>query len=139
MRRGIVPEFRDARVPVEHRLNDATLNASPATVNQPHLVQTGRSRGLDVIGDDAGDIARRERVQVELGFDWDMNRIHESPWLPPASPNRACPSAAGYGFEYSAVTTVLIPPRTEKSPTTVIRLGRSASTRTSRISLVTCS
>src|SRR4051794_25602187 len=40
-------------------------------------------------------------------------------------------------FSYSAVTTVLIPPRTEKSPTTVMRRGRMAATRSSRIWLVT--
>jgi hypothetical protein len=34
---------------------------------------------------------------------------------------------------YEAVTTVLIPPRTVKSPITVIRLGCTALTRSSRI------
>ncbi len=34
---------------------------------------------------------------------------------------------------YSAVTTVEMPPRTEKSPTTVILRGRHAATRSSRI------
>ena len=40
---------------------------------------------------------------------------------------------------YVTVTTVLIPPRTVKSPTTVMRRGWMAATRSSRISLVACS
>jgi hypothetical protein len=73
--RRIVPEFGDARVPLERRLNDATLHAPPATVNQPYLPQTGFRRGLDVVGDDAGDVARREGVQIEFRLDWNANGI----------------------------------------------------------------
>ena len=40
---------------------------------------------------------------------------------------------------YDAVTTVLMPPRAEKSPTTVMRLGAHAATRSSRIWFVTAS
>src|SRR4029453_4520692 len=82
VRRWIVPEFGDPRVPLEHRLNDAALNASPATVNQPHFAQTGLSRGVDVVGDDARDIARRERVQIELGFDREVNETQKTTSLP---------------------------------------------------------
>ena len=53
MSRRIVPEFDDARVPLERRLYDAALHAPPASVNQPHLTQTGFRRGVDVLGDDA--------------------------------------------------------------------------------------
>ena len=40
---------------------------------------------------------------------------------------------------YSARTTVEMPPRTWKSPSTAMRRGRSAATRSSRIALVTAS
>ena len=49
------------------------------------------------------------------------------------------PPAANQAFSYVAVTVVLIPPRTEKSPTTVMRRGAQAATRSSRIWLVTAS
>ena len=48
-------------------------------------------------------------------------------------------SIRGSGFVYVEVTTVLMPPRTEKSPTTVMRRGWRAATRSSRIWFVTCS
>ena len=38
-----------------------------------------------------------------------------------------------YFPSYVAVTVVVIPPRAEKSPTTVMRRGRQAATRSSRI------
>jgi hypothetical protein len=43
------------------------------------------------------------------------------------------------GLTKVAVTTVEMPPRTEKSPTTVMRRGAQAATRSSRIWLVTAS
>ena len=46
VRRRIVPEFGDARVPLERRLNDAALNTAAATVNEPHLAQPGLGRGV---------------------------------------------------------------------------------------------
>ena len=39
----------------------------------------------------------------------------------------------------NALTTLPMPPRTWKSPSTVMRRGRTAFTRSSRITLVTCS
>ena len=81
-------------------LDDAALDAFAATVNQPHLAQTCFVRGGDVLGDDRRDVARREGVEVERGFDWDF-----------------------FQDGYDAVTTVFMPPRTAKSPTTVMRFG----------------
>ena len=68
-------------------------NAPPAAVYQAHLGQAGLSRGLDVVGDDARDVARRERVQVELGFDRDMDRFQANSCLPPAPADRSRGSA----------------------------------------------
>ncbi len=45
------------------------LNALAASVNQPHLAQAGFMRRADVLHDDRGDVARRERVEVERVFD----------------------------------------------------------------------
>src|SRR5262245_5140058 len=119
MRRRVVPEFDDERMPLECRLDVAPLHAAPAAVNQPHFGQTGFHRGIDVFLDDPRDVLRRESLQVDLAFD--RNPIgHQL-------------TTRVYGFLYSAVTTVLIPPRTEKSPTTVMRRGARAATRSSRI------
>jgi hypothetical protein len=61
-------------VPLERRLHDAALHAPPAPVNQPHLAQTGFNRGVDVIGDDTRDVARRERVKIQLALNRDVDR-----------------------------------------------------------------
>ena len=81
-------------------LDDAALDAFAASVNQPHLTQTCFVRGGHVLGDDRCDVARREGVEVERGFDWDF-----------------------FQDGYDAVTIVFMPPRTAKSPTTIMRLG----------------
>lgn len=95
-----VPELRHEGMVLQCLLDDAALDAFAATVNQPHLAQTCFVRGGDVLGDDRCDVARREGVEVERGFDWDF--VQDG---------------------YDAVTIVFMPPRTAKSPTTVMRLG----------------
>ena len=50
----------------------------------------------------------------------DLKRVHIPDLRPPIPGLRPQSSEL---FSYSAVTTVLIPPRTEKSPTTVMRRG----------------
>ena len=85
---------------LECLLNDAALNAFAASVDQPHFSEPGFVRGIDVLFDDRCDVARRERVEVERVFDRDF--VQDG---------------------YVAVTTVFIPPRTAKSPTTVMRRG----------------
>ena len=97
-----VPELRHEGMVLQCLLDDAALDAFAATVNQPHLAQTCFVRGGDVLGGQR----RRERgallegVEVERGFDWDF-----------------------FQDGYAAVTIVFMPPRTAKSPTTVMRLG----------------
>jgi len=102
-------------MPIERGLDDAALHAAPAAVNQTNLGQPRAGGGADVFVDHRRDVAWIEGVQIQLAFDGDLHA------------------------RYSAVTTVLMPPRTEKSPTTVIRRGRMAATRSSRIWFVTCS
>jgi len=62
-------------VAIERGLNDPALHAAPASVHQPHLPPARRRGGVDVIGDDVRNVARRERVQIELAFDRDADRL----------------------------------------------------------------
>ena len=73
---GGVPEFGDEGMPLERLLNDASLDALAAAVNQPDLTKTSFVRGVDVLLDDRRDVARRERVQVEVVFDRDAVGHH---------------------------------------------------------------
>jgi hypothetical protein len=100
MRFRRIPELRDERMVFQRLLNDAALHTLAASVNQPHLCQASLVRGGDVLDDDRRDIAWREGMKVERTFDRDFLQD---------------------GCE--AVTIVFIPPRTAKSPTTVMRLG----------------
>src|SRR5438876_65320 len=50
MRRRVVPEFEDARMPIERLLHDAALHAASAAVNQSHLIKTRGGGGVDVLG-----------------------------------------------------------------------------------------
>ena len=113
MRGRIISKRFDLRQPIECRLHDTTLNAAATSVNHADLMEPGFGSRGDVLFDDRRDVARREGMQIELALD------------------------RYFHFLYSAVTTVLIPPRTEKSPTTVMRRGWMAATRSSRIWLVT--
>lgn len=118
MRLARIPELGHQRMLLERVLDDAALDALAAAVNQPDLAQAGGIRGPDVLVDHRSDVARMERMEVESVFD--RNRVRHEP-------------------EYVAVTTVFMPPRTEKSPVTVMRRGWQAPTKSSRIWLVTAS
>jgi hypothetical protein len=76
------------------------LNAFSPSVNQPHLAQAGCVCGAHVLGNHRRDVARREGMQVERVFEWNV-----------------------FQDGYDAVTMVFMPPRTAKSPTTVMRFG----------------
>ena len=89
-------------------------------------------RGSDVLVDDGRDVARGEGVEIEDIFDWDFVRIH-------TLTVSGCHFRFYSPFTYPAVTVVVIPPRAEKSPTTVMRRGAQTATRSSRIWLVTAS
>jgi hypothetical protein len=72
MRLRRVPELHDQWMVLEHLLNDPTLNAFAASVNQPHLAEAGFVRGSDILLDNRCHVARRERMQVERIFDWNL-------------------------------------------------------------------
>jgi hypothetical protein len=118
----IVKKFHNQGVALQRLLHDPSLNPSAATVNQPDFAEPFRICLAKVLVNNRWDIFRRECVEVERLFDWNAKRIFHFSCLYPAAV-----------FSYRAVTSVLMPPRTEKSPTTVIRLGRHAPTRSSRI------
>ncbi len=120
----IVPEFDDVRVAFKGRLNDAALDAGAASVDQAHFRQAGSScRGHEFIND-GYDVARGERVEIELAFDGDSQRFvrHAQETRPGYARRPGSSTRCGLAV-YSALTVVLMPPRTEKSPTTVIRRG----------------
>ena len=111
---------------LERLLDDAALDAATATVDEPQLGEPGFVSRADVLFDDGRDVARRERMQVELRFDGDGVRfaVHRSPFAVPG---------------YAATTVVVMPPRAVKAPVTVIVRGRQAATRSSRIWFVSVS
>src|SRR5262245_31923433 len=116
---------------LERGLHDAALNATAASVHEPHVLQSRVRRRVHVFLDDRRNVPRRERVEVQLRFDGKSNRVvlHAAYCL---LPTVYCLLPTVY-LTYSAVTVVFIPPRTEKSPTTVMRRGLMAETRSSRI------
>src|SRR5262249_5057857 len=120
VRLGGVVEGADQGIVAQRLVHDAALDALAAAVNQPDLVQARVVRGADVFLHDRGDVARLEGVEIQRTVDRDAKRI-------------------AHGLMYSAVTVVEIPPRAVKSPTTVIRRGAQAATRSSRIWLVAAS
>ena len=145
-----VPEFDHQRVSFERLLHDAPLNPFAPSVNEPYLTETGVVGGVHVFFDNGLDLAGRKRMKVERVFYRDamvlVNSQLPTSQLPSVQPVSRQPAAdaweLGVGrweFSYDAVTTVLIPPRTEKSPTTVIRRGWQAATRSSRMAFVTAS
>jgi hypothetical protein len=119
---GIVKKFHDQRVALQRLLHDASLDSAPAPVNQPDFAEPFRVCLAKVLVNNRWDVSRRKCMEVERLFDGNTERIFQF----------SCPYPAA-GFSYRAVTSVLMPPRTEKSPTTVIRRGRHAPTRSSRI------
>ena len=67
-----VPELGDERMILQRLLHDAPLHALASTVNQAHLAKPRFVRGGDVLGDDRRDVARREGMEVERVFDWNL-------------------------------------------------------------------
>ena len=80
MRVRVIPKRRDEGMSLEDRLHDAALNASPAAMNEPQLAQACVVGGAHVLVDDRRDIARRERVEIDLALDRDSDRLrgHDS-------------------------------------------------------------
>ena len=122
-------------MPLERRLHHPALHPSAAAVDQPDFAQAGGVRLADIFIDHRRNVAGMERVEVERIFDGDVVRMMRA-----VRHGRHTVAARSPAFfSYDAVTTVLIPPRTEKSPTTVMRLGLQAWTSSSRMRFVTAS
>lgn len=60
---------------LQRLLHDGTLHTASAAVNEPHLPQTCRMRFVQVLLDDGRDVSRCERMQIELAFDGNPERI----------------------------------------------------------------
>ena len=100
---------------LERLLNGGALNALAASMNQADFAQAALMRGPDVLLDDRYHVARVEGVQVDRRFNGKaMRLIHDG----------GCLGQAGWDDSSNeAVTMVLMPPRTVKSPVTVMRRG----------------
>jgi len=62
-------------MPLQGRLDDAPLHTCTTAVDQANLPQARFVRGVDVVGHDGPDVARRERVQVERPLDWQLDWV----------------------------------------------------------------
>ena len=71
----VVPELGDQGMLLERGLDDAALYADAASVDQPDGRYAGGRSGIDILGHDRANIARRERVEVELVFDGYAHRV----------------------------------------------------------------
>jgi hypothetical protein len=69
MRVRVVPELADERVSFEGRLDNRALDAATAAMDQTHFAKPCIVSGADVFLDDGRNVARAERVQVQLGLD----------------------------------------------------------------------
>ena len=75
VRRRVVPELRYEGMALQCGLNDATQHSAAAPVHQAHLEQTDGCGLFYVFGDNRGDVARSEGVEIQLTFYGDANRI----------------------------------------------------------------
>ena len=82
-----VMERGDQRMPLEHLLHDAALNAGAAPVNEPDLTQAGGVRRRHVFRDNRRHIGWCEGMKVEGAFDRDAVRHarRRRRWLSPLS------------------------------------------------------
>ena len=69
MRLGGIPEFDDERMAFERLLDDATLDATAASVNEANLAKAVFPGSRDIFLDDRFDVARTEGVEIENAFD----------------------------------------------------------------------
>ena len=64
-------------MPLQDGLDHAALNAATATVNHADLAIPGIRGGVHVVGHDASNVAGRERVEVDLGFDRNSDGVRQ--------------------------------------------------------------
>jgi hypothetical protein len=65
----------DQRMPREDGVHDLPLHPDPAAVDQPHLDESPGLGGFQIVGDDRGDVPRREGVQVQRILDRDADGL----------------------------------------------------------------
>ena len=70
-----IGEAGDERMAGEDRLHDLPLDADAAAMDQPHLDEPSGVSGVEILGDDRGDVTRREGVQVERILDGDADGL----------------------------------------------------------------
>ncbi|HMF96115.1 MAG TPA: hypothetical protein VKE96_17550 [Vicinamibacterales bacterium] len=59
---------------IERRLDDAALDTAAASMNDAHFREAGGHGCVDIVGDDRGNVARCERVQIDLALDRKVDR-----------------------------------------------------------------
>jgi len=122
MRIRVVPESFDKRVRLEGRLDKPAKHACAPAVNHADVAQPRAVRLPHVLVHNRCRVTRLERMQVQRAVYGQAERF-----------------GFAHGFANEAVTAVRMPPRAVKSPTTLIRRGWHAATRSSRIWFVAAS
>ena len=59
----------------EDRLHDLPLDADAAAMDQPHLGEPSGMSGVEILGNDRGDVTRSEGVQIERILDGDADGL----------------------------------------------------------------
>ena len=80
MGRGVVPELDHQRMTLQRGLDDPSLHAASPAVHETDFVEPRGCRSRDLFVNDRGNIARRERMKVELSLDG--NVMHAASPLP---------------------------------------------------------
>jgi hypothetical protein len=62
-------------VTLEHPLNDPALHADTFAVDDPHLEDSARAAGVEVLANDIGDIPRLKGVKIEDTIDRELDRL----------------------------------------------------------------
>jgi hypothetical protein len=62
----------------ERSLYDPALHAASSSVHDTDFVKARSRRSLDVLGDNRGNVARREGVKIELGLDGDAFHLRST-------------------------------------------------------------
>lgn len=75
MGRGVVKNFQHQRVAVEGLLDDASLHAPAAAMDETDLGEPGGVRLVDVLFDHGWNVPRRKGVEVEAALDRDAERV----------------------------------------------------------------
>ena len=73
----VVVEGGDEAVSAQHLVHTCALHADASPVHEAHLAQAERMRFLEIGIDHVGDVAWRERVQIEFRTDRNDVRISQ--------------------------------------------------------------